>query len=488
VARRQKSTYERLRDGERLRRWERKELARQLGKEDPGWEVVHEEVAGIDVGNRSHFAAVDPRRSEGPVREFGSWTAALLEMRAWLEQCGVKRVVLQTTGVYWVPLFDILRTRFEVVVVDARGTKSLPGRKSDVQECQWIRKLDIYGLLRECFQPPEEIQAIRTIWRLRERWVTEAGRSIQQMQKALTKMNVQLANAISDIGGKTGMAIIRAIVGGERDPRQLAWLRDSRIQASEEEVAHSLEGNWREDLLFELQQVLAGYDFQQQQIAECDRQAEKYLRGQPAREGAEGKPEQGAGKRPRKPRKNQPGFDLTGELRRVMGVDLTRIDGIKELTAQIIYTEIGPDLSAFPSEAHFASWLGLAPRRDVSGGRVIRQYSAHVANRVANALRMAAESLHHSNSYLGARYRYLKRQLKEPLKAVKAMARYLACLVYRMMTRGEAYVDRGAAHYEQKRHDHDLMALRRKAASLGMQLVPHASLDASLPGGPEMRA
>lgn len=284
MAKRKRSTFERLQRGERLSRRERKQIERQLQAEEPGWEIVHRNVAGIDVGNESHFVAVDPRQADQPVREFGSWTDGLRQMVDWLKSCQVQRVVLQTTGVYWIPVQDVLeKAGFEVAVVDARGTKNLPGRKSDVQECQWIRKLDIYGLLRGCFQVPDSIRSIRTIWRLRQRWVEETGRSIQQMQKALTLMNVQLANAITDLSGQTGMAILRAIVGGERNPWTLAKLRDKRIQASEDEIAHSLQGNWREDVLFELEQVLAAYDFQLQQIEKCEQQLEKYMQAQPTR-------------------------------------------------------------------------------------------------------------------------------------------------------------------------------------------------------------
>ena len=484
MAKRKKSTYERLRDGEKLKQRERKEVARQFQAEDPGWEVVHRNVAGIDVGNESHFVAVDPKLTEHSVREFGSWTAALQEMADWLKKLGVKRAVMQTTGVYWIAVQEVLeRNGIQVAVVDARGTKNLPGRKSDVQECQWLRKLDRFGLLRESFQTPEAIRGIRTMWRLRERWVTDAGRSIQQIQKALTTMNVQLANAISDVSGVTGLAIIRAIVGGERNPRKLAQLRDRRIQASEEEIARSLEGNWREDVLFELAQVLEGYDFQQKQIAQCDEQLKKYMGEQPTREvgekmeaaaeaGGEGPKKRGRKKTgQRKPRKNQPAFNLEAELKRVMGVDLTRIDGVKVMTVQTIYAELGADLSAFPTERHFASWLLLAPKRDVSGGKVIKHVIFKGSSRVANSLKMAAQSLKESDSYLGARYRSLRGRLGGE-RAVKAMARYLACLIYRMMTKGEAYVDRGAAYFEQKRQDRDMLFLQRKAKSLGLQLVP----------------
>ena len=488
MAKRKLSTFERLQRGQKLSRSERKEIEQRFQREDPGWEIVHENVAGIDVGNESHFVAIDAKLDSRPVREFGSWTAALREIADWLQGLGIKRVVLQSTGVYWIPLQDVLeRTGLEVAVVDARGTKNLPGRKSDVQECQWIRKLDMYGLLRDCFQLPAAMRAIQTLWRLRQRWVTEAGRSIQQMQKALILMNVQLANTLNDITGKTGLAIIRAIVEGERNPWKLAALRDVRVQATEDEIAHSLAGNWRPDVLFELKQVLATYDFLHQQIADCDVQLEKEMQSQPTRSsqaeaGAAAVPlalatcaEQAKKKRPARPKKvknNQPACDLQAELKRVLGVDLTRIDGIPVMTAQTVYAEWGADLgAAFPREDHFASWLMLAPKRDVSGGRVIRHYSMHSRNRVAQALRMAAESLHDSRSYLGARYRALRGRLRCGVKAVKAMARYLACVIYRMLTKGEAWVDRGAAYFEQKRQEREFHHLQRRAAAIGMQLV-----------------
>jgi transposase len=437
---------------------------------------VHPDAAGIDVGNASHFVAVPPDRDEQPVQEFGSWTADLQRMVAWLRRCGIRTVVIQSTGVYWVALQEILeREGFEVYLVNAQGTKNLPGRKSDVQECQWLMKLHTYGLLRNSFHPPEQIQAVRTIWRQRDRLVKEAARDIQQVQKALTTMNVQLSNAISDVSGVTGQAIIRAILQGERNPRQLAALRDRRIAASEEEIALSLEGNWREDILFELQQVVEAYDFHQKQIAACDVQLQRSMSVLPDRSGP-GASEGTTPAEKRKPRRhksksNQPVFDLAAELQRTMGIDMTTIDGIDVMTTQVILSELGPEFtSSFPSEDHFASWLELAPRRDITGGKVIRQKSRKSKNRVANALRMAAESLSRSDSYLGARYRHLRARLGGK-KAVKATARYLACLVYRLLTKGQAYVDRGAAHFERKRTDREMVALKRKAAELGMQLI-----------------
>jgi hypothetical protein len=284
MANRKQSTFERLTSG-RLNRKQRRELERKLTTEDPGLEIVNRNVAGIDVGNESHFVAVAPDRDAQPVREFGSWTADLERMADWLKGCGVQMVVMQSTGVYWIALYDILEARrFKVCLTNARHTKNLPGRKSDVQESQWLLKLQTYGLLRDSFHPPEQIRSLRSLWRLRDRHVKEAGRTVQHMQKTMTTMNVQLSNAISDISGVTGQAIIRAILKGERDPWKLAELRDRRIKATEEEIARSLEGNWRDDMLFELKQAVDAYDFIQKQIAECDQRLQKLLAELPHRE------------------------------------------------------------------------------------------------------------------------------------------------------------------------------------------------------------
>lgn len=479
MAKRKKSTYERLQSGD-MNRKQRKELQRRLSSPEPGLEVVHADAAGIDVGNGSHFVAVPPGRDERAVREFGSWTADLRQMATWLKCCGIRTVAMQSTGVYWIAVQEVLEQEgLEVYLVNARGTKNLPGRKSDVQECQWLMKLHTYGLLRNSFRPPEEIRAVRTIWRLRDRWVKDAGRAIQQMQKALTIMNVQLANTISDVSGVTGMAILRAILAGERDPRKLAKLRDKRISASEDEIAHSLEGNWRADVLFELQQVVEAYDFYQTQMAVCDQRLQKHMAALPDRERAQdnaaAEAEVPASRKSRKSRKsrrkNQPKFDLAAELQRTMGVDVTAVDGLDVLTGLVLLSEVGGDLKAFPTENHFASWLELAPRRDISGSKVIRHIKPEGRNRLANALRMAAQSLSRSDSYLGARYRSLRGRLGGP-RAIKAMARYLACLLYRLLTKGKAYVDRGAAHYESKRQERERLALQRRAAAHGFTLVP----------------
>jgi transposase len=486
MAKRKESTFERLRKGQLLNRREKREVANRLNATDPGLEVVNRHAAGIDIGNESHHVAVPAGRDEQPVREFGSWTAELERMAGWLKTCGIETVVMQSTGVYWMAVYDVLqRHGLQVNLVDARGTKNLPGRKSDVQECQWLLKLHTYGLLRSCFLPPEPIRCLRTVWRLRDQHVKEAGRSVQHMQKALTEMNIQLHNVISDLSGMTGQAIVRAILKGQRDPLQLAQLRDARIQAREEELVESLRGNWKEDVLFELQQAVDAYDFHRAQMADCDVRLQQYMTALPSREVQPAEPatepavasepnrKRRARRTPRKPKGNQPAFDLQTELQRILGVDATRIDGIDVMTVQTVLTEVGPDLSAWKTERHWSSWLNLAPKRDVSGGRVIRHTREHRTNRVGNAFRMAAQSLIRSESYLGARFRYLRARLGGT-KAVKAMARQLACLYYRLVTKGQAWVDRGAAEFERRRKERELALLRRKARDLGMTLVPAA--------------
>lgn len=478
-----RSTFERLTSG-RWNRKQRREIERKLSVEDPGLEIVNRNVAGIDVGNESHFVAVAPGRDPQPVREFGSWTADLNRMADWLQACGIETVVMQSTGVYWIALYDVLEERgFKVCLANARQTKNLPGRKSDVQESQWLLKLHTYGLLRDSFRPPDEIRALRSLWRLRDRHVKEAARAVQHMQKSMVTMNVQLSNAISDISGTTGQAIIRAILAGERNPEKLAKLRDRRIQATAEEVARSLEGNWREDMLFELKQAVEAYDFIQKQIAECDQRLRTLTAALPTREVEPATvPAEPAGKPVRKKRKrrgakNVPQFDLQSELKRVCGVDLTTLDGIDIMTAETIVAELGTDYSGWKTEGHFASWLGLSPSRDISGGKLVRQQSRRVKNRVATALRAAANTLLKSDSYLGARYRSLRARLGAP-KAIKAMARYLACLVYRMFTHGQAWVDRGVREFENKRAQRELFSLQRKAAALGFQLISQPTASA----------
>jgi len=341
-------------------RKERKEWGRRLQSEDPGLEVVHPCAAGIDVGNSAHYVAVRPDRDPKPVRRFECFTADLHRLADWLQSCGVKTVAMQSTGVYWIPLYEILEERgLEVYLVNARHTKNLPGRKSDVQESQWLLKLHTYGLLNNSFQPVSEIRVLRTYWRQRAEHVREAATCIQRMQKALTQMNVQLANVISDISGLTGQTIVRAIVAGQRDPRELAALSDRRVHASQEEIAKSLQGNWRPELLFVLQQEVEMYDTYQKRISECDQRLQKQLASFTDTLSLQTPKEKPKTKKPAA--KNAPRFDLSAELQRVTGVDLTRIDGIDVMVAQTLLSEVGLDMSRWQTESHFACGQRHAP-------------------------------------------------------------------------------------------------------------------------------
>jgi len=464
-----------------LNRRQRKALARRLRVEDPGLDVMHPHAAGIDVGNSSHYVAVRPDRDPDSVRRFECFTADLHRLADWLQQCGVTTVAMQSTGVYWIPLYEILDARgLEVYLVNARHTKNLPGRKTDVQESQWLLKLHTYGLLRNSFHPPAEIRIVRTYWRQRGDHVHAISTCIQRMQKVLTQMNIQLANVISDLSGWTGQRIVRAILAGERDPQTLAALSHPGIHATQDMIAKSLEGTWQPDLLFVLQQEVAMYDAYQQRITECDQALEQHLKGVPdklAGPAPEGEPapsiprERRSGpKRRRKAGSHTPQFDLGGELHRISGVDLTRIDGIDVGVAQTVISEVGVDMTRWNTEAHFASWLGLCPDNRITGGKVIRKGTRHVVNRAATALRLAATTLLRSQSYLGAQYRRLRGKLGAP-KAITAMAHKLARLVYRLLKWGHEYVDKGLQYYEDRHREQQVQILKQRAAKLGLQLV-----------------
>jgi transposase len=456
---------------QQMNRKQRRELARRIQAQDLSLEVVHPDAAGIDIGNEAHYVAVPPARDSQPVRRFGCTTAELRAMAAWLEQCGIRTVALQSTGVYWIPVYDILeQAGLEVYLVNARETKNLPGKKTDVQESQWLMKLHTYGLLRNSFRPPQEIRRLRTYWRQRNDLVQSAGRHIQRIQKVLTQMNVQLANVLSDLSGMTGQAIVKAILAGEREPRALAALRDVRVKASEEEIARSLEGNWQEDLLFVLQQEQDGYEFCQKQMAECDQRLEQYLQHRPDRSAGASLPEETRKWRGRRKKSNTPQFGMREALFRMTGVDLTRIDGIDVTTATTVISEAGWDMSKWPDEHHFVSWLRLCPDNKISGDKLIGKGHLLTTNRLTQAFKMAAATLLRSNSYLGAQLRRLRTRLGAPV-AIKAMAAKLARLVYRMLRYGMQFVDKGAWFYEQKYRQRQISALKRKAAELGYQVV-----------------
>src|ERR1700733_5007280 len=359
------------------------------GDQEKGFPELNRSAAGIDVANAEHYGAVPAGRDPEPVQTFGSFTADLHRMAQWLKACGIETVVMQATGVYWIALFQILESYgLQVNVVNARHTKTLPGRKTDVLECQWLQKLHTFGLLNNSFRPTEEIQILRTYLRQRENLVAAGSTCIQHMQNTLTQMNVQLANVISDISGVTGMVILRTIVAGERDPVRLSTLKHNRVRASRREIARSLEGNWREELLFVLEQSLELYDLYVLKIAVCDQRIEQHLKTMTPRPAPV--PPSDPAELP--PQKQETRFSLKDHLCRITGVALTKVAGLQVQTVQIIILEVGVDMSRWGTEKQFASWLGLCPVNRISGGKILKSGTRQVVNRVATALRLAAWS------------------------------------------------------------------------------------------------
>jgi len=432
-----------------------------------GLSLTHPNAAGIDVGSASHWVAVAAHLDEQPVREFASFTADLQALAQWLRKCGVDTVAMESTGVYWIVLYELLDSLgFEVILVNARHVKNVSGRKSDVLDCQWLQQLHSFGLLAGAFRPAEAVCELRAITRHRAMLLRNQARSVQHMQKALTQMNIQLANVISDVAGVTGRAIVREIVAGERDAQVLAAYRDRRIKASEEEIAKSLQGNWRAEHLFTLKQALATFDFCGVQLTECDDEIERRLKALQKHEGSPAK-----GKK-RSKSKNAPKFDVREHLFKVCGVDLTRIDGIDVTTAMTVISEIGPDMSRFPTVKHFTSWLGLCPGTKISGGKVLGARTKRCANRATQALKLAAAALRSSHSALGAFYRRMSARMDKP-KAVTAAAHKLARLIYVMLTRGEEYTDQGQQYYEERYRERVVRQLNKRARQLGFELTPN---------------
>jgi transposase len=435
------------------------------GKSRAALTITHPNAAGIDIGSAAHFVAVPPDRDDEPVREFPSFTADLEAIAAWLAACGVDTVAMESTGVYWIPLYELLESRgFTVLLVNARHVKNVSGRKSDVLDCQWLQQLLTYGLLRGAFRPAEQVCVLRALWRQRGMLLRSQGRHVQHMHKALTQMNIQLANVIADVVGETGQRILRAIVAGERDARVLAKLKNVRIRASEDEIAKSLQGNWRTEHLFALKQALGAFDFVGTQLAEVDREIEAQLQVLQLHDGEPAK-----GKKRGRAR-NAPKFDLRTQLFRMCGVDLTRIDGIDVTTALAVISETGTDMSRFPSDKHFASWMGLCPGTKITGGKSISGRTRQCANRAAQALRLAASALRSSQSALGAYFRRLCARMDKP-KAVTAAAHKLARLIYTMLTKGEEYTDQGQDYYEKQHRERVLRNLAQRAEKMGMRLV-----------------
>ena len=434
----------------------------------PPLTITHPNAAGIDIGSASHYVAVPPDRDDDPVREFPSFTADLNALADWLRACDVDTVAMESTGVYWIPLYELLESRgFTVLLVNARHVKNVSGRKSDVLDCQWLQQLMTYGLLRGAFRPADAVCVLRSLWRQRAMLLRSQGRHVQHMQKALTQMNIQLANVISDVVGETGQKILRAIVAGERDGQVLAKLKNVRIHASNDVIAKSLQGNWRAEHVFALKQALDMFDFVGSKIVECDGEIEQQLSSLHAHDGNPAK-----GKK-RSRTRNAPRFDLRTQMFQMCGVDITRIDGIDGIdvtTALTLLSETGADLSRFPTVGHFTSWLGLCPGTKITGGKVMSGKTKRVANRAAQALRLAAASLRSSKSALGAYYRRMCSRLDKP-KAVTAAAHKLARLIYTMLTKGEAYTDQGQQYYEERYRQRVLHHMALRAEKMGMKLV-----------------
>lgn len=437
----------------------------------PELEQVHLNAAGIDVGSRSHFVAVPLGRDPQPVREFGGFTADLNRLAHWLSACGVETVAMESTGVYWIPLFETLDRRgFEVKLVDPRQLKRAPGRKTDVLDCQWLQQLHTFGLLSGAFRPDDQVCVLRSYLRQRGSLVHSAARQVQHMQKALMQMNVQLHHAVEDITGQTGMRILKAILEGERDPSKLAALRDYRCKHDAATIAKALEGTWRQEHVFALGQAVDLYATYQEKIAACDARIQATIETFEDRSGG-AEPPPRSKEKSRKRRALAPASDLHTQLFRMAGVDLTSLDGVQPLTALQIVSETGVDMSPWPTEKHFASWLGLCPGSKKSGGKVLSSRTTSNASRAAAAFRMAAQSLHRSRTALGAYYRRMRARLGGP-QAITATAHKLARIFYALLKHGHAYVDPGQDAYERDYRHRALRNLRRRARELGFDIAP----------------
>jgi len=440
--------------------------------------LLEPNAAGIDIGAREIFVAVPPDRDENPVRVFLTFTEDLQQLAAWLVKCGVTTAAMESTGVYWVPLYDMLeKYGVKPCLVDARHMKNVPGRRTDWHECQWIQYLHSVGLLRSAFRPEDDVCAVRALTRHRNDLVQLASQHIQHMHKSLTQMNLQLHHVISDLTGLTGMAIVDAIVVGERDAAVLAKLRDPHVKASEETIRKSLVGSWRAEHLFTLQQSRDLYRTYQQQIVACEEEIEKLLQQFKPRVDPNEKPlppDRKRNRRSRKKRKKEgprdSGFDLRTESYKLFGVDLTQIPGLETLPLPL-FSEVGRDMRTWPSAGHFTSWLLLCPDNDISGGRVLWKGMRKGNNRAGQMFRLAANSLHHNNTPLGAYLRRMKAKLG-PAGGITATARKIAIIFYTMVKDQVEYDATLWAQRDAQREKRFEDKLKRQAQQLGYQLVP----------------
>lgn len=433
-----------------------------------GIPVIHPRAAGIDIGSRFHVVAVPPHLSDEPVQTFQAFTADLQRLAVWLQSIGIETVVMESTGVYWVSVFEVLESAgIDVMVANARETRSVPGRKSDINDAQWLQRLHACGLLRASFRPGRDIAALRAYLRHRERLLDYTASHIQHMQKALTFMNLQLHHVVQDITGATGMKIIRAIVKGERNPDVLSEFRDIRCKASTEIIRRALVGNYQPEHVFALTQSLALYDFYQARIQECDEQIEQSLAVLNADKALPDQPIPQARRRTKQ--HNAINFDVRSALYQLTGTDLTQIHGIGPFLALRLIAECGTDLSKWPTAKHFTSWLTLSPGCKISGGKVLSAHSRKSTNRLTAHLRLAAVTVGKTHTALGAFYRRLAARIGKA-KAVTATARKIAVLFYNTMRFGMNYVDPGADQYEQKYRERVIKQLHRRAAEFGFEL------------------
>lgn len=433
--------------------------------------MLQANAAGIDIGASEIYVAVPEDRSERPVKKFDTFTDDLHAAAKWLKKCGIKSIAMESTGVYWIPVFQILDAYgFDVVLVNARHVKNVPGRKTDVQDCQWLQYLHSVGLLRGSFRPSQEICAVRSLLRHRDTMVKSSSSKIQHIQKALTQMNLQIHNVISNIVGVTGLAIIDAILTGERDPEVLADLRDSRIKADKLTIAKSLTGDFRAEHIFALKQSVQSYRNYREMIHDCDIEIERHLKRFESRIDLDNLP--GPPKKPtrKKARQNELNFDLKMHMHRLLGSDLTQIDGVSDLTAHVFFTEVGPDLSKFSTVGHFCSWLGLSPQNKISGGKILSAGTRPGSNRFAHALRMSANSLWNSKSYLGNYFRRMRSRHGAP-KAITATAHKLARIIYHLVKNQKEFDETVFAEEEKNHQTRMKKKVISQAKALGFQLV-----------------
>lgn len=431
--------------------------------------VVRPNAAGIDISSRDLVVSVDPERDPEPIRTFALFTEDLERLAEWLRKLGVATVAIESTSTYWVPVFQILEPLgIEVCLVNARDVKGVPGRKTDVQDAEWLRFLHSVGLLRSSFRPPDAVCAVRSLLRHRQNLIAQAGTQVQLMQKALNQMNLQLHNVISDITGSSGLRILRAVLAGERDADTLARLCDRRIKADARTVAKSLRGDWRPEHLFVLGQCLEAWDHLQTQLSALDQEVERQMGAFAPRVDATELPP--GSKTPSQRTHNAPGFDLRLELYRLFGVDLTQVPGIDVSTAWTFFGEVGRDVDRFPTPKHFSSWLGLCPGNRISGGKILSAKTRKVVNRLSNALRMAAQCLWRAKNPMGEMFRSLLLRFGAP-KAITAMANRLARILFVMVRDQVSYnpeLLRGHLICQEQRR---IKRLHKEADRLGFKVV-----------------